>query len=108
MSHRLNIDLSLHKSLQTDAAAVGNAIARTKLFARRESRARIGTDRQWLTRFVGRSCQFSNGAERLLDAWITNGAQPYCRFVFRRDAYAGTNASGYQAAMARACARAWR
>lgn len=56
------------KKILTDAVAVGNAIARSNLFASRDPRTRIYTDRQWFTPFVGGSYQFLNGAERLLDA----------------------------------------
>ena len=56
------------KKTLTEAVAVGNAIARSNLFASRDPRTRIYTDRQWFTPFVGGSYQFLNGAERLLDA----------------------------------------
>jgi hypothetical protein len=56
------------KGILTDSVAVGNAIARSNLFASRDPRARIYTDRQWFTPFVGGSYQFLDGAERLLDA----------------------------------------
>jgi len=56
------------KKILTDSVAVGNAIARANLFASRDARTRIYTDRQWLTPFVGGSYQFLDGAERLLDA----------------------------------------
>jgi hypothetical protein len=58
------------KGILTDAVAVGNAIARSNLFASRDPRTRIYPDRQWFTPFVGGSYQFLNGAERLLDARI--------------------------------------
>jgi hypothetical protein len=58
------------KQILTDSAAVANAIARSDLFASRDPRTRIYTDRQWLTPFVGGSYLFLNGAERLLDARI--------------------------------------
>lgn len=58
------------KKILTDAVAVGNAIARSDLFASRDPRTRIYQDRQWFTPFVGGSYQFLNGAERLLDARI--------------------------------------
>jgi len=60
-------DARMNKIL-TDAVAVGNAIARSNLYASRDPRTRIYTDRQWFTPFVGGSYQFLNGAERLLDA----------------------------------------
>ena len=56
------------KGILTDAVAVANAIARTNLFASRDPRTRIYSDRQWFTPFVGGSYLFLNGAERLLDA----------------------------------------
>jgi len=56
------------KKILTDSVAVGNAVARSDLFASRDPRARIYPDRQWLTPFVGGSYQFLEGAERLLDA----------------------------------------
>jgi hypothetical protein len=58
------------KKILTDAVAVGNAVARSDLFASRDPRTRIYQDRQWFTPFVGGSYQFLNGAERLLDARI--------------------------------------
>lgn len=62
-------DSRLKKTL-TDAVAVANAIARSNLYASRDPRTRIYTDRQWFTPFVGGSYQFLDGAERLLDARI--------------------------------------
>ncbi len=56
------------KGILTDSVAVANAIARTNLYASREPKTRIYTDRQWWTPFVGGSYQFLDGAERLLDA----------------------------------------
>jgi hypothetical protein len=56
------------KKILMDSVAVGNAIARSNLFASRDPQTRIYTDRQWFTPFVGGSYQFLNGAERLLDA----------------------------------------
>jgi hypothetical protein len=58
------------KGILTDAVAVGNAIARSDLFASRDPQTRIYPDRQWFTPFVGGSYQFLHGAERLLDARI--------------------------------------
>jgi hypothetical protein len=58
------------KKILTDAVAVSNAIARSNLFASRDPRTLIYTDRQWFTPFVGGSYQFLNGAERMLDARI--------------------------------------
>jgi hypothetical protein len=56
------------KSILTDAVAVANGIARADVFASRDERTKIYSDRQWLTPFVGGSYQFLSGAERLLDA----------------------------------------
>ena len=56
------------KAILTDSVAVANAIARTNLYASRDPKTRIYTDRQWWTPFVGGSYQFLDGAERLLDA----------------------------------------
>src|SRR5262249_33353849 len=43
------------KAILTDAVAVANGFARTNLFASRGERAKIYTDRQWFTPFVGGS-----------------------------------------------------
>jgi len=56
------------RGILADAVAVANTIARTNLFASRDPRTRIYSDRQWFTPFVGGSYQFLDGAERLLDA----------------------------------------
>jgi hypothetical protein len=56
------------KAILTDAVAVGNATARTLLFAPRDESSRFYPDRQWTTPFVGGSYLFEDGAERLLDA----------------------------------------
>ena len=58
------------KKILTESVAVANAIARSDLFASRDPRTRIYTDRQWITPFVGGSYQFLDGAERQLDARI--------------------------------------
>lgn len=58
------------KKILTDAAAVGNAIARSDLFASRDPRMNIYPDRRWLTPFVGGSYEFVDGAERLLDSRV--------------------------------------
>jgi hypothetical protein len=55
------------KKILTDSVAVGDAIARSNLFAGRNPQTRIYTDRQWFTLFVGGSYLFLDGAERLLD-----------------------------------------
>jgi len=56
------------KKILVDSVAVANAMARANLFASRDPRGRIFSDRQWVTPFVGGSYQFLDGAERLLDA----------------------------------------
>lgn len=56
------------KGILTDAAAVGNAIARTNLFASRDPDFLIYKDQYWFTPFVGGSYQFLDGSVRLLDA----------------------------------------
>jgi hypothetical protein len=58
------------KTILTDAVALGNAIARTSVFAPRDPAAKIYPDQQWQKVFVGNSYRFLNGAERLLDARI--------------------------------------
>ena len=52
----------------TDAVAVGNATARTLLFAPRDPEAYLYPDRKWIAPFIGGSYAFLDGAERLLDA----------------------------------------
>jgi hypothetical protein len=56
------------KSILTDAVAVGNAAARSLLFATRDKRAKFYPDRQWLNGFIGGSYAFRDGAELMLDA----------------------------------------
>lgn len=56
------------KAILTDSVAVANATARSFLYAPRDPRTKLYSDRQWLTPFVGGSYQFLDGAERLLDA----------------------------------------
>jgi len=58
------------KGILTDSVAVANAIARSNLYASRDPRTPLYTDRQWFNPFVGGSYQFLGGAERLLDARI--------------------------------------
>jgi hypothetical protein len=58
------------KKILPDSVAVANAIARSSLYASRDPRTRIYTDRQWFTPFVGGSYQFLDGVERLLDARV--------------------------------------
>ena len=56
------------KNILTEAVAVGNATARTFLFASRDPSAKFYEDRQWFTTFMGGSYLFQDGAERLMDA----------------------------------------
>jgi hypothetical protein len=55
-------------AILTEAAAVGNATARTILFEPRNPAAYFYPDRKWFTAFVGGSYEFLVGPERLLDA----------------------------------------
>ncbi|NTG16341.1 DUF1254 domain-containing protein [Agrobacterium rhizogenes] len=56
------------KAILTDAVAVGNATARSMVFAPRDERAKFYPDRQWNNGFIGNSYQFLNDGERMLDA----------------------------------------
>ncbi|MFX0542447.1 DUF1254 domain-containing protein [Roseovarius sp. S4756] len=56
------------EKILTEAAAVGNATARSFLFASREPSANFYEDRQWFTPFIGGSYLFQDGPERLMDA----------------------------------------
>lgn len=56
------------KKILTDAVAIGNATARTFVFASRDPRSKFYDDRAWFTPFIGGSYLFLDGAERLLDA----------------------------------------
>src|SRR5262245_12565338 len=56
------------KAILTDAVAVGNAAARSILFASRDERAKVYPDRQWFTAFIGGSYAFEDHGERMLDA----------------------------------------
>jgi hypothetical protein len=56
------------KTILTEAVAVGNATARTFLFASRDPSAKFYDDRQWFTTFIGGSYLFQDGTERLMDA----------------------------------------
>ncbi|WP_108659986.1 DUF1254 domain-containing protein [Acuticoccus kandeliae] len=56
------------KAILDDAAAVGNATARTILFDPRDPASYFYPDRKWFTGFLGGSYLFEDGAERLLDA----------------------------------------
>ncbi|MCZ8101321.1 MAG: DUF1254 domain-containing protein [Burkholderiales bacterium] len=55
----------------SDAVALGNAAARSFLWAPRDKRVYIYPDRQWLTPFVGGSYLFMDGAELMLDVRST-------------------------------------
>jgi|HubBroStandDraft_2_1064218.scaffolds.fasta_scaffold47117_3 hypothetical protein len=56
------------KGILTDAVAVGNATARSLVFASRDERVKFYPDRQWGTTFVGGSYAFLDNGGRLLDA----------------------------------------
>ncbi|KQY03695.1 hypothetical protein ASE23_12915 [Rhizobium sp. Root73] len=56
------------KAILTDAVAVGNATARSLVFAPRDERAPFYPDRHWNNGFIGNSYQFLNDGERMLDA----------------------------------------
>ncbi|WP_373502461.1 DUF1254 domain-containing protein [Aestuariivirga sp.] len=55
----------------TEAVALGNAAARSFLWAPRDKRVFIYDDRQWLNPFVGGSYLFMSGAELMLDVRST-------------------------------------
>ena len=55
----------------TEAVALGNAAARSFLWAPRDKRVFIYPDRQWLNPFVGGSYLFMDGAELMLDVRST-------------------------------------
>jgi hypothetical protein len=68
------------KAILTDAVAVGNATARTIVFASRDPRQKFFKDRQWLTGFLG-GYTFSDNGERMLDGrtlfhYYATGATP--------------------------------
>jgi hypothetical protein len=54
------------KAILTEAVAVGNATARTIVFAPRDPRQKFFADRQWATGFLG-GYQFFDNGERILD-----------------------------------------
>ncbi len=56
------------KAILVDAVAVGNAAARSILFATRDPRVKFFPDRQWGNGFIGNSYAFINDGERMLDA----------------------------------------
>lgn len=55
-------------ALLTEGVALGNAAARAIVFAPRDLRATLYTDRQWITGFIGGSYEFLDNGERMLDA----------------------------------------
>jgi len=55
------------KKILTEAAAIGNASARTILFRPRNDAAYFYPDRQWYTPFAGGSHEFMNNGELVLD-----------------------------------------
>lgn len=59
------------KKILTEAVALGNAAARSFLWAPRDKRVFLYEDRQWLNPFVGGSYLFMNGAELMLDVRST-------------------------------------
>lgn len=58
-------------AILTDAVALGNAAARSFLWAPRDPRLFIWNDRQWITPFVGGSYTFTDGAALMLDVRST-------------------------------------
>jgi len=56
------------KAILSDAVAVGNAAARSIVFASRDERAKYYSDRQWFTGFIGGNYAFEDHGERMLDA----------------------------------------
>lgn len=56
------------KAILTDAVALGNAAARSILFASRDPEVKFFPDRQWSNGFIGNSYQFYDNGERMLDA----------------------------------------
>ena len=56
------------KAILTDAVAVGNATARSIVFAQRDKRGFYYPDRQWKTSFIGGSSEFYSNGERMKDA----------------------------------------
>jgi hypothetical protein len=55
------------KKILTEAVAVGNATARALSFAPRKQSVYFYPDRQWTSPFAGRSYEFVNNGERVLD-----------------------------------------
>ena len=59
------------RALLTEAAAVGNATARTMLFKSRLKEGFFYPDSAWFNPFIGGSYLFLQDGARLLDAWTT-------------------------------------
>jgi hypothetical protein len=59
------------RQILTEAVALGNGATRAFLWAPRDKRVKIYSDRQWITPFVGGSYLFLDGAERMLDVQAT-------------------------------------
>ena len=55
------------KKILTDAVAIGNAAARSIVFANRSKRVYFYPDRQWFETFVGGASDFINNGEMVLD-----------------------------------------
>jgi len=58
------------KAILEDAVKVGNATARSIIFAQRDKRGFYFEDRQWKTNFIGASSEFYNNGERMKDSRI--------------------------------------
>ena len=58
------------KAILEDAIKVGNATARSIIFAQRDRRGFYYDDRQWKTNFIGGSSEFYNNGERMKDSRI--------------------------------------
>jgi len=58
------------KAILEDAIKVGNATARSIIFAQRDKRGFYYDDRQWKTSFIGGSSEFEDNGERLKDARV--------------------------------------
>lgn len=58
------------QAILQDAVAVGNATARSIIFAQRDKRGFYFEDRQWKTNFIGGSSTFYDNGERMLDSRI--------------------------------------
>ncbi|AXI56436.1 hypothetical protein C1J05_19715 [Sulfitobacter sp. JL08] len=58
------------REILTDAVAVGNATARSIIFAQRDPRGYYFEDRQWKTNFIGGSSEFYNDGERMKDSRV--------------------------------------